>query len=146
MPPRGPRTHRRAAGSSRRGQAVPETRAASGRGHAGLGPVLGRLRVSSDTEDMRLHAFISNKHTGSKTQHKKLWTLLNIQPQAQVSFLKRPSGRRPPSEALFTRDRYKKLYSGAITGNLSDELPNTNHRQIHGQPHEKENPTELHGS
>lgn len=81
-----------------------------------------------------------------KRNTKKLWTLLNIQPQAQVSFLKRPSGQRPPSEALFTRDRYKKLYSGAITGNLSDELPNTNHRQIHGQPHEKENPTELHGS
>ena len=104
VPPRGPRTPRRAAGSSRRGQAVPETRAAGGRGRR-AGP---RARPapglhSHRGDDLRLHAFVSNKHTGSKTQHKKLWTLLNIQPQAQVSFLKRPSGRRLPSEALFTR-------------------------------------------
>lgn len=97
-----------------------------------------RLAPGSRGDDLHLHAFISNRHTGSKKQHDETVDSFKHSASGPSWFSKaaiRTTGV-PLQEALLR----------GVTGDLSDEPPTTTCRQIHGKPLKKENPTELHGS
>lgn len=103
-----------------------------------------RARLAGSQDD--LHAFISNKHTGSKATHDETVDSCQALTSGPSWFSSGHQDDRPRLKQCVHRRAIARSSTPGVTGDLSDEPPTRNLQTDPWTTSQKENPTELHGS